>query len=67
MGALVQMYDPYRLIEARWIMPGMFTAEPVNRAPQILGIPVWDYYTLLGYIHSGDGMEAVIQQLRNIQ
>ncbi len=67
MGALVQMYQPFKLTEARWVMPGMFTAEPVNRAPQILGIPVWDYYTLIGYIHKTDGMEGVIQQLRNIQ
>ena len=67
MGALVQMYNPFKLTEARWIMPGMFTAGPVHRAPQILGIPVWDYYTLIGYIHKTDGMEGVIQQLRNIQ
>lgn len=67
MGALVQMYHPFKLTEARWVMPGMFTAEPVHRAPQILGIAVWDYYTLIGYIHKTDGMEGVIQQLRNIQ
>ena len=67
MGALVQMYHPFTLAEARWVMPGMFTAEPVHRAPQILGIPVWAYYALIGYIHKTDGMEGVIQQLRNIQ
>lgn len=67
MGALVQMYHPFKLTEARWVMPGMFTADPANRAPAILDIPVWDYHTLLGYIHKTDGMEGVIQQLRNIQ
>lgn len=67
MGALVQMYNPFKLNEARWVMPDMFTADPAQRAPKILGIEAWEYYTLISYIHKTGGMEGVIQQLRNIQ
>lgn len=71
LGALVQMYEPFTLAEADWVMPSMFKApsyEMIKRTQRILGIQLDEYLLLIRYMYRDSyKLSDVITALRKIQ
>ena len=70
LGALVQIYDPFKETDLKWLMPGTSRVPEeleMSRVCNILDISHAEYFILLRYIYRDLQFPAVIKTLRTLK
>lgn len=70
LSALVQIYDPFKQTDAKWLMPGTSRVpqdSALFRVCNILDISPAEYFILLRYVYRDHRFPAVIKALRALK